>query len=193
VIFSSNFPIILILKHMKTINILGIFMLLFALNTSAQQISTADLQVTGLTCSMCSNATQKSLKTLDFISNIKPDLNKNIFVLDFKDKAKINLDLVAKKVQDAGFSVGGLTANFNFNNLKVDDKGTAVVDGIVYQFTNVKDKTLNGPVKATVLDKNFVSGTTYKKQSSKINTDAYKNGTTIVNGKKLRVYHLSVS
>ena len=79
-------------------------MLFFAVNVSAQKISSADLQVTGLTCSMCSNATQKSLETLNFISSIKPDLNKNIFVLTFKKDANINLDLVRKKVQDAGFS-----------------------------------------------------------------------------------------
>lgn len=168
-------------------------MLFFALNSSAQQIPSADLQVTGLTCSMCSNATEKSLKTIDFISSIKPDLNKNIFVITFKDNAKINLDLLAKKVQDAGFSVGGLTANFNFDNVKVDENGTATVDGKAYQFLNVKSKTLNGLVKATVVDKDFISGSAFKKQASSLKSDAYKNGFKTINGKKLRIYHLNVS
>ncbi len=168
-------------------------MLFFAVNVSAQQISTADLQVTGLTCSMCSNATQKSLETLNFISSVKPDLNKNIFVLTFKKDANINLDLVRKKVQDAGFSVGGLTANFNFNQVKIDDKGQAVVDGNVYRFVNAKSKTLNGTVKASVVDKDFISGSAFKKQATTANSDAYASGTGVVNGKKTRIYHLVLS
>ncbi|CAH0182714.1 hypothetical protein SRABI27_01888 [Pedobacter sp. Bi27] len=178
---------------MKTIKIFSIIMLFFAVKASAQQISTADLQVTGLTCSMCSNATQKSLETLNFISSVKPDLNKNIFVLTFKKDANINLDLVRKKVQDAGFSVGGLTASFNFNQVKIDDKGQAVVDGNVYRFVNAKSKTLNGTVKASVVDKNFISGSAFKKQATTANSDAYASGTGVVNGKKTRIYHLVLS
>jgi copper chaperone CopZ len=178
---------------MKAIKIFGIIMLFFAVKVSAQQISSADLQVTGLTCSMCSNATQKSLETLNFISSVKADLNKNIFVLTFKKDANINLDLVRKKVQDAGFSVGGLTASFNFNQVKIDDKGQAVVDGNVYRFVNAKSKTLNGTVKASVVDKNFISGSAFKKQATTANSDAYASGTGIVNGKKTRIYHLVLS
>ena len=178
---------------MKAIKIFGIIMLFFAVKVSAQQISSADLQVTGLTCSMCSNATQKSLETLNFISSVKPDLNKNIFVLTFKKDANINLDLVRKKVQDAGFSVGGLTASFNFNQLKIDDKGQAVVDGNVYRFVNAKSKILNGTVKASVVDKNFISGSAFKKQATTANSDAYASGTGVVNGKKTRIYHLVLS
>lgn len=178
---------------MKAIKIFSIIMLFFAVNISAQQISTADLQVTGLTCSMCSNATQKSLETLGFISSVKPDLNKNIFVLTFKKEANVNLDLVRKKVQDAGFSVGGLTANFNFNDVKVDDKGQAVINGNVYRFVNVKGKTLSGTVKASVVDKDFISGSAFKKQAATANSDAYASGTGIVNGKKIRIYHLVLS
>lgn len=178
---------------MKAIKIFGIIMLFFAVKVSAQQISSADLQVTGLTCSMCSNATQKSLETLNFISSVKPDLNKNIFVLTFKKDANISLDLVRKKVQDAGFSVGGLTASFNFNQVKIDDKGQAVVDGNVYRFVNAKSKTLNGLIKASVVDKNFISGSAFKKQATSANSDAYASGTGVVNGKKTRIYHLVLS
>ncbi|WP_053058395.1 heavy-metal-associated domain-containing protein [Pedobacter sp. BMA] len=178
---------------MKTIKLFSIIMLLFAVNVSAQQISTADLKVTGLTCSMCSNATQKSLETLGFINSVKPDLNKNIFVLTFKKGADINLDMVRKKVQDAGFSVGGLMAEFTFNQVKVDDKGQAIVDGNVYRFVNAKNKTLNGTVKAAVVDKDFISGSAFKKQAATVNSDAYSSGAAVVNGKKTRVFHLVLS
>jgi len=178
---------------MKAVKIFSIIMLFFAVNVSAQKISSADLQVTGLTCSMCSNATQKSLETLNFINSIKPDLNKNIFVLTFKQDTKVNLDLVRKKVQDAGFSVGGLTASFNFNDVKIDDKGQAIIDGNVYRFVNAKSKTLNGTVKASIVDKDFISGSAFKKQATNANSDAYASGTGVVNGKKTRIYHLILS
>ncbi len=178
---------------MKAIKLFSIIMLFFAARVSAQEISSVDLQVTGLTCSMCSNATQKSLETLSFINTIKPDLNKNIFVLTFKKNANINLDLILKKVKDAGFSVGSLTADFNFNQLKIDDKGQATVDGNVYRFANAKNKTLNGMVKAEVIDKDFISGSSFKKQAKTANSDAYASGTGIVNGKKTRIFHLIVS
>ncbi|WP_432710097.1 heavy-metal-associated domain-containing protein [Pedobacter sp.] len=176
---------------MKTILNLFIF-LLFAGTASAQQITTVDLQVTGLTCSMCSKATEKSLRTLDFITDVKPDLNKNLFVLSFKKGQPVNLDLIKKKVEDAGFSVGALEATFDFSQLKVDDKGIASSGNVAYRFLNTKNKVLNGPVKATVLDKNFVSQAAFKKNAAKFNTPTYASGKGMVNGKNTRIYHLSI-
>lgn len=178
---------------MKTIKFFSIFLILFIANrVSAQQISSADLQVTGLTCSMCSQATEKSLRSLDFISSITPDLNKNLFVITFKKGKAINLDLIKKKVEDAGFSVGGLLATFNFNGVKVDENGQAIANGNVYRFVNAKSKTLNGAIKANVIDKNFISASAFKKRLATVKFDSYANGIGIVNGNKTRIYHLSI-
>lgn len=165
---------------------------LIAGKVSAQQITTAELQVTGLTCSMCSQATEKSLRTLDFVEGIQPDLNKNLFAITFKKDKAVNIDQIRKKVEDAGFSVGNLTAVFNFNNTKVDDQGLAIAGTNVYQFLNQKSKTMNGPVTATVVDKNFISGTAFKKKAAQIKLESYASGVGVVNGKKTRIYHLSI-
>ncbi|MEJ2883964.1 heavy-metal-associated domain-containing protein [Pedobacter sp. GR22-6] len=178
---------------MKTIKLLSIFFILLAAGkVSAQQISSAELQVTGLTCSMCSQATEKSLRTLDFIEAIKPDLNRNVFVIDFKKDKGVNIDQIKNKVQDAGFSVGNLTAVFNFSNTKVDDNGQAIVGSNVYKFLNTKGKTLNGPVKANVVDKDFISGSAFKKAAAQYKTESYASGAGTVNGKKTRIYHLTI-
>jgi len=66
--------------------IFGALLLLSAGDLSAQQISSAELQVNGLTCSMCSQATEKSLKTLGFVEDITPDLNTNTFMIRFKKR-----------------------------------------------------------------------------------------------------------
>ncbi|WP_165500331.1 heavy-metal-associated domain-containing protein [Pedobacter psychroterrae] len=178
---------------MKTIKIFSIATLLFIAGTvSAQQISSAELQVTGLTCSMCSQATEKSLKTLDFIESIKPDLNKNTFMIEFKDQKPVNMDLIKKKVQDAGFSIGNLVAVINFNNTNVNEDGLAVAGPNAYKFLNAKSKVLNGNVKVSVVDKNFISGPAFKKKAAQVAADSYTSGYELINGKRTRVYHVSI-
>ncbi|PIH05063.1 hypothetical protein CS542_00215 [Pedobacter sp. IW39] len=61
--------------HYETIKY---FIILFCLfiggNTFAQQISKAELQVNGLTCSMCSRATETSLKALALLKlSLRPE------------------------------------------------------------------------------------------------------------------------
>ena len=105
---------------MKT---LKIFLVLFISSITAvqAQFTKAELQVSGLTCSMCSKATEKSLHTLNFIGDIKVDLNRNVFLITFKKDAPVNLDLISKKVENAGFFVNNLKATFNFDNVKVSN------------------------------------------------------------------------
>jgi copper chaperone CopZ len=85
---------------MKT---LKIFIAILAISISAAkaQFIKAELQVSGLTCSMCSKATEKSLRTLPFISDIKPDLNRNMFTITFKANTPVDLEQMSKKVQSA--------------------------------------------------------------------------------------------
>ena len=178
---------------MKTyIFLLAAFGLFMGFSGKAQQISNAEIQVTGLTCSMCSKATETALKSLDFITSISTDLNQNLFTINFKKDKNVNIDLIRKKVEDAGFSIGKLSATFNFNAAVVDRDGRATVDGNVYQLTNSDRKTLTGPIKATVIDKNFVPGSTFKKNVNTLKVDSYASGTAVINGRKTRVYHLSI-
>lgn len=178
---------------MKTIKY---FILLFCLfiggNTFAQQISKAELQVNGLTCSMCSRATETSLKSLGFIETVSPDLNRNVFVLTFKADQKVNLDEIRDKVQDAGFSIGDLSATINFKNTQVDAAGLAELDGAVFQFINAKSKTLDGPVIARIMDKDFITSSAFKKQAAELKSETYLKGKGVVQGKETRIFHLSI-
>ena len=74
------------------------FILILLFNHSSAQFIRAELEVSGLTCSMCSLSTQKSLNTLGFIQKINPDLNKNIFYIDFKSGQAVSLDAIKQKV-----------------------------------------------------------------------------------------------
>ena len=178
---------------MKTTKIILSFLMLFVINkVSAQQVTAVEMQVTGLTCSMCSQATEKSLRTLDYVSDVKPDLNKNLFVITFKKDKTVSFDQLNKKVKDAGFSVGKLEATINFNQAKIDNNGQAVIGSTVYRFANATDKVLNGSVKVNVIDKGFISNSAFKKEAANVKFDSYATGTGTVNGKKMRIYHLSI-
>lgn len=158
----------------------------------AQQISKAELQVNGLTCSMCSQATESSLKSLGFIETITPDLNRNVFIITFKKGQQVDIDQIRDKVQDAGFSVGDLSATINFNNTAIDADGLAKEGTTVFQFINAKNKTLNGPVTAQVMDKDFISSSAFKKKAAELKLSSYLSGKGLVDGKETRIFHLSI-
>jgi copper chaperone CopZ len=164
---------------MKT---LKIFLILFIASITAAkaQFTKAELQVSGLTCSMCSKATEKSLRTLSFISDIKADLNRNVFVITFKKDVPVSLDQISKKVQNAGFFVNNLKATFNFDNVKINNN-LFNYGGDSYRLVNADGKTLTGPVMVTVVDKGFAPASVYKKYTT---TDKAETGG--------RVYHISI-
>lgn len=149
---------------MKTFKILVVLMAL-SIGAAKAQFTKAELQVSGLTCSMCSKATEKALRTLSFISDIKPDLNRNLFVITFNNSAPVNLEQISKKVQNAGFSVNNLKATFNFNNTKLNSNSFNYL-GDTYLVVNGADKALNGPVAVTVVDKGFAPASVYKKYAT---------------------------
>ena len=164
---------------MKT---LKIFLILFITSITAAkaQFTKAELQVSGLTCSMCSKATEKSLRTLNFIGDIKADLNRNVFMITFKKDVPVNLDQISKKVEGAGFFVNNLKATFNFDNIKVNNN-TFNYGGDSYRLVNGDGKTLAGPVAVTVVEKGFAPASVYKKYN--------KDDKAETSG---RVYHISI-
>jgi copper chaperone CopZ len=164
---------------MKT---LKIFIILFITSITAAkaQFTKAELQVSGLTCSMCSKATEKSLRTLNFIGDIKADLNRNVFVITFKKDVPVNLGQISKKVEGAGFFVNNLKATFNFDNVKVSNN-TFNYAGDSFRLVNGDGKTLTGPVTVTLVDKGFAPASVYKKYNT---TDKAETGG--------RIYHISI-
>jgi len=165
---------------MKTLKIF-IVLLITIISAAKAQFTKAELQVSGLTCSMCSKATEKSLRTLNFIGDIKADLNRNVFVITFKKDIPVNLDQISKKVQGAGFFVNNLKATFNFDNVKISDNAFSY-GGDTYRLVNGIDKLLNGPVAVTLVDKGFAPAAVYKKYRT---TAADKPETG-------RVYHIAI-
>jgi copper chaperone CopZ len=163
------------------------------------QISSARLQASGLTCAMCARAVYKNLESLSFIEKIDTDLNGSAFLLDFKDQADVDLDAIRKKVEDAGFSVAGLSVNAVFSELKVGKDKHVRLGSYVFHFLGVKqDHVVNGEQTFRVVDKSFVSGKEQKKFQGMTTMECYRTGVAsnccMGEGIKAseRIYHITL-
>ena len=132
------------------------------------QIKSASLQASGLTCSMCSNAIYKSLKTISFIEEIDSDVETSTFNIKFKMNQEIDLDALQRAVEKAGFSVANLKFIISVDNLKVKNQEKSEIGGKVFHFINIKDKILDGDVELRIVDKGFVAPKEFKKIKNKL-------------------------
>jgi copper chaperone CopZ len=173
------------------------FIQLFIYQAQAQLIS-AKLQASGLTCSMCSNAINKALKTLPFVEKVEAVISTSSFNLYFKPGTQANFDEIKNKVEDAGFAVAALTVTLQMPALSIKKDTHAEVLGSTFHFLNVKSQNLSGLQKITVLDKGFVSQKTFKKNSGLTSMPCYNTGkmstccSTNGSNKGNRVYHVMV-
>ncbi len=138
------------------------------------QIKNANLQASGLTCSMCSNSIFKSLKKIAFVESVESDVENSSFQITFKTNENVDLDALQKAVVDAGFSVAKLTFVLNANQVAVEDNAVVEIDGKSFYFIDSKGKILNGEVELKLLDKAFISPKEYKKVKNKLYADSGK-------------------
>ena len=184
---------------MKKIFFLSV--IIFAAFTSSAQIEKAQFQASGLTCSMCSNAINKALKTVPFIESINTDLNKNLFEITFKKNIPVDLDAIKKKVEDAGFSIAKFWIVADFNNVKINNEEHIAVGDFNFHFMNVKAQTLNGAQRLQLIDKNFVSSKEYKTNSAYTSMSCYQTGVmaaccksqnAATTNSSNRIYHVTI-
>ena len=132
------------------------FITIIAILTSAvstAQISKAEIKATGLTCSMCSNAINKQLKSMPEVANVDTDLNTNTFTVTLKTDNTLSPKIFKEKVEKAGFFIGSLIVSMKSEALNSKD----------YIFVNNKTEAATAEVKIQVLDKGYVTDKEYKK------------------------------
>jgi copper chaperone CopZ len=159
--------------HKKYI-LLFVLTTLFA-GTSHAQISKAEIQATGLTCSMCSNAINKQLKSLAEVENVEIDLNTNTFTVTLKENNSLKPSVFKENVEKAGFFIGSLILTVKPETIA--RKPYIIVGG--------KEKQAN-EIQIQVLDKGYVTDKTFKKLSK-----SYKNSTTFNNNSEAD-FHIKV-
>ena len=168
-------------------NIIIIILILFSLSTGAQ-VKSVTIQASGLTCSMCSNAIFKALKSLDFVEKVDANIKNSSFDIAFKPGSDIDFDKLKDKVEGAGFFVASFTAVLHFDKLAVEKDSHVVVGNQTFHFLSVKEKVLSGDMKIRLIDKGFVSAKEYKRNSGFTKMACY--GTGVENGK--RIFHVTI-
>lgn len=151
---------------MKNINKLKLILAILLITNSTYvmaQITKAEIRATGLTCSMCSNAINKQLKTLPEVLNIDTNLNTNTFTVTLKEGNELSPKAFKDKVEKAGFFIGSLIVTSK----------SATIDNSTFMRVNDKKSDLPNVV-FQVLDKGYVTEKEYKKLvKSYKNIDTY--------------------
>lgn len=171
----------------------------FAVLGTNAQFSKANLQATGLTCAMCSNAINKALLKVPFIESVKSDIKNSSFSITFKEGNEIKIDALKEAVEDAGFSVGALKLTGHFSELKLEKDRHVKIGNENFHFLNGEGQSLNGEQVITVVDKNFVSEKQFKKLSTATKMNCVQTGKAsascctkdgITEGE--RIYHVTI-
>ena len=166
------------------------------------QFEKVELQASGLTCSLCSNAVNKALKTLPFAASVETDLNQNLFTIILNNNVPVDFDAISKKVQDAGFSVAKCWVLVDLHDLSLHNDEHIVLGGLNMHFLNIKSQTLNGRNRLHIINHNFVQPKEYKRLSMLTGMACYKTGTMSSNCKpdkslqassgSTRIYHVTI-
>ena len=149
-------------------NLLLSITLILAFSNVDAQISKAEIVATGLTCSMCSNAINKQLKSLAEVDSVVIDLNTNTFVVHIKKESNASPRILKERVEKAGFFVGSMIVSMSFENLDVTNNFKIEKDGLAMVFVETKAKTLNGESQVKIMDKGFVTQKEFKKLSKSL-------------------------
>ena len=138
------------MKNLK--NICFTIIAILFLSTLNAQISKAEIRATGLTCSMCSNAINKQLKSMPEVASVDTDLNTNTFTITLKKDNTLSPKIFKDKVEKAGFFIGVLIISIDAAAIKSAN------------FINVNSSTAVGSdAKIQILDKGYVTDKEYKK------------------------------
>ena len=133
----------------------------FHLTSYSQEVVKVSLQASGLTCSMCSNAINKALKTVDFVQAVNADVQTSTFEIHFKKGNPIDFDKLKKKVEDAGFFVSSFIVTINFHQVPLTEK--VMIGDKSFHFIGLSETMLNGEKQVKILNKGFISSKEAKK------------------------------
>lgn len=127
------------------------------------QIKEVQIGVDGLTCSQCTRSVEMSIRKLDFVKDVRMNLQHTEGTITFKPNSKVNVDQIAKAIVNAGFSVRYLQASIPFNNVSISNGHCFANDGTNYVFIQTKPQTLNGMVMVKFVGDKFVPKKDLKK------------------------------
>ncbi len=181
---------------MKKYLTVGFFLLLQ--NMVQAQFTSASLQASGLTCSMCSNAINKALQALPFVAKVESNISSASFVITFKDSMDVEPDQIKAAVEDAGFFVAKLKLTLSFQKMNIENDTHITLNGRTFHFLNVKTQQLNGTQSIQFVDRDFVTPKQFKKFAAMTKMECIKTGKVATCCKREgeikndRIYHVTI-
>jgi len=172
--------------------------ILFSINFCANaQINKVSIQASGLTCSMCSNAINKALKSINYVDHVIANIKNSTFEIYFKSNAKVDFDQLKKKVEEAGFFVAKMDVSVMLNDVEVANDTHIEIENTMFHFMNVSNQKLTGEKTIQIIDKGYLTDKMYKKNNKYTNMDCYKTGYMGSCCKKskpsgTRIYHVTI-
>jgi len=167
-------------------------------SVSAQSVSKVSIQASGLTCSLCSNAIYKALLAVDYVDKVDVDIKDSKFVISFKPLSNVSFDDLKNKVESAGFFVATMEVTYSLNQLAVKDEDHVQLDGKLFHFMNVGNKTFSSFMTFRIIDKGYVTSKEYKKNSKYTQMSCYQTGHVGVcchqegDRQGARIYHVTI-
>lgn len=177
--------------------IIIIALLLLPIITIAQ-VKKITIQASGLTCSMCSNAINKSLQALPFVEKTIPNIKNSSFDIYLKKEAIYSFDLIKESVEEAGFSVASFYVTIDMNTAVAAKDQHTLVDGNLFHFINANNQPLIGEKKIKIVDKGFVTAKEFKANNKYTTLACYATGKASTcckvaeNNTSTRVYHVII-
>ena len=157
----------IVVKKLKTpsMKLIMLTLMLIVGMVSAGQVTKVSLQASGLTCSMCSKAVKSALEEVSFVEKVQVDIKNQKYNLTFKEGANVEIDDLAKAVEDAGFSVASLVVTATVNNITLEKDNHLKIGNSYFHFLNASGQQINGTTNFNIVDKKFVSEKEFKKYS----------------------------
>lgn len=153
---------------MKNINLKSVLIAVFVLIASTKsysQISKAEIIATGLTCSMCSNAINKQLKSMADVTSVATDLNTNTFTVTLKENNTLTPNILKESIEKTGFFIGSMVLTIDVGNVQISENQKVEKQSGTYVFVNNSAKAVSGPIKVQVLNDGFVTKKEFKKSA----------------------------
>ncbi|MEP7169040.1 MAG: heavy metal-associated domain-containing protein [Bacteroidota bacterium] len=136
-------------------------------NVSAQFIQ-AEIGVDGLTCSACSRSVEMSIRKLNFVQDVKMNLDSTNGIVLFKKSSNVEIEKVARAVFNAGYSVRYLKAVFIFNDIPVADNDITHAENFYFYFLKSSVKVLKGKITMTFVGPKFMEKKSFSEWKSEI-------------------------
>lgn len=129
------------------------------------QISKAEIVATGLTCSMCSNAINKQLKSMPEVESVSTDLNTNTFTVQFKTSSTLTPKALKNSIEKTGFFIGSLVLTADLGAINGQENEKVQNQSGTYVFVE-KAKKSSGPMQQVqLLNEGFVTKKEFKKSA----------------------------